>query len=36
MRRKVQQWGAGQYVATSSYSAASVWEGDPVLQTHTH
>jgi len=36
MRRKVQQHGESEYVNTSSYSAASIWEGDPVLQTHTH
>ena len=36
MRRKVQDWGTDHYVKTSSYSAASVWGGDPVLQTHTH
>jgi hypothetical protein len=36
MRRKVQQHGESEYVNTSSYSAASIWEGAPVLQTHTH
>lgn len=36
MRRKVQHYRTTEYVNTSSFSAASIWDGNPVLQTHTH
>ena len=35
-RRKITTFSSGDYVGIHSYSAASVWEGKPETQTHTH
>jgi hypothetical protein len=35
-RRKITAFSSGDYVGINSYNAASVWEGQPQLQTHTH
>ena len=35
-RRKIKNYGNSDYVAINSYAGASVWSGEPQLQTHTH
>ena len=35
-RRKIQSHRGTEYVPIDTFSAASVWNGKPVLQTHTH
>lgn len=36
MRRKIRNWSREDYVSVFDYEAASVWSGQPQLQTHTH
>lgn len=35
-RRKIKHYAMGDYVAINSYQGASVWNGNPVTQTHYH
>lgn len=35
-RRKIQSYSMGDYVRINSYAGASIWSGQPVMQTHTH
>ena len=35
-RRKIQNYGADDYVGINSYASGSVWNGQPIMQTHTH
>lgn len=35
-RRKVHNYGSGDFVGINDYQSASVWSGKPQLQTHTH
>jgi hypothetical protein len=35
-RRKIQSYATDDYVGINSYQAASVWNGKPQMQTHTH
>jgi hypothetical protein len=35
-RRKVKNYGSEDYVGIHSFSAASVWDGQPEYQSHTH
>jgi hypothetical protein len=35
-RRKIKTYSNEDYVGITSYSCASVWDGQPQMQTHTH
>jgi hypothetical protein len=35
-RRKIKTYSTEDYVGITSYSCASVWDGQPQMQTHTH